>query len=62
MRLWTAQACSKVRLMSLTPPDEIKEMENKIQKICENRGTTLTLTEGITSDEMELLLIKGGGR
>ena len=28
------EACSKVRLMSLTPPDEIKEMENKIQKIC----------------------------
>ncbi len=27
------EACSKVRLKSMTPPDEIKEMEDKIQKI-----------------------------
>lgn len=27
------EACSKVRLKSMTPPDEIKEMELKIQKI-----------------------------
>ena len=28
------EACSKVRLMSLTPPDEIKEMEKKIATLC----------------------------
>ena len=28
------EACSKVRLESLTPPDEIKEMENRLNSIC----------------------------
>jgi ATP-dependent Clp protease ATP-binding subunit ClpC len=28
------EACSKVRLESLTPPEEIKEMENRLTAIC----------------------------
>lgn len=28
------EACSKVRLESLTPPEEIKEMENRLNSIC----------------------------